>query len=42
MADNNGIFSAKAKAVLQAARMAARNLWSDCVSTEHLLLGRTG
>ena len=39
MADNNGIFSAKAKAVLQAARMAARNLGSDCVSTEHLLLG---
>ena len=35
MADNNGIFSAKAKAVLQA----ARNLGSDCVSTEHLLLG---
>ncbi len=39
MSDINGIFSKKAKAVLQAARMAARNLGSDCISTEHLLLG---
>ena len=39
MSDINGIFSRKAKAVLQAARMAARNLGSDCISTEHLLLG---
>ncbi len=39
MSDINGIFSKKAKAVLQAARMAARNLGSDSISTEHLLLG---
>ena len=39
MSDINGIFSRKAKAVLQAARMAARNLGSDSISTEHLLLG---
>ncbi|WP_407443424.1 ATP-dependent Clp protease ATP-binding subunit [Fibrobacter sp.] len=35
----NGIFSAKAKAVMQAARMAARNLGSDSITVEHLLLG---
>ncbi len=35
----NGIFSAKAKAVIQAARMAARNLGSDSITVEHLLLG---
>ena len=39
MADTNGIFSAKAKAALQAARIAARNLGSDCVTVEHLLFG---
>lgn len=39
MADINGIFSAKAKAALQAARIAARNLGSDCVTVEHLLFG---
>ena len=39
MSDINGIFSKKAKAVLQAARIAARNLGSDSVTTEHLLLG---
>ena len=39
MSENNGIFSAKAKAVLQAARMAARNLGSDSITVEHLLLG---
>ena len=39
MSDINGIFSAKAKAVLQAARMAARNLSSDSITVEHLLLG---
>ena len=39
MSDLNGIFSAKAKAVLQSARMAARNLGSDSVTVEHLLLG---
>ena len=39
MADINGIFSAKAKAALQAARIAARNLGSDSVTVEHLLFG---
>ena len=39
MSDINGIFSAKAKAVLQAARMAAHNLSSDSITVEHLLLG---
>lgn len=39
MSDNNGLFSAKSKAVLQAARMAARNLGSDSITVEHLLLG---
>lgn len=39
MSDINGIFSAKAKAVLQSARMAARNLGSDSITVEHLLLG---
>jgi ATP-dependent Clp protease ATP-binding subunit ClpC len=39
MPDINGIFSAKAKAALQAARIAARNLGSDCVTVEHLLFG---
>ncbi|MCR5378748.1 MAG: ATP-dependent Clp protease ATP-binding subunit, partial [Fibrobacter sp.] len=39
MSDGNGIFSAKAKAVMQAARMAARNLGSDSITVEHLLLG---
>ena len=39
MSDINGIFSKKAKAVLQAARIAARNLGSDSITTEHLLLG---
>ncbi|WP_298768374.1 ATP-dependent Clp protease ATP-binding subunit [uncultured Fibrobacter sp.] len=39
MSDINGIFSKKAKAVMQAARIAARNLGSDSVTTEHLLLG---
>ncbi|MCQ2106328.1 MAG: ATP-dependent Clp protease ATP-binding subunit [Fibrobacter sp.] len=39
MPDINGIFSKKAKAVLQAARMAARNLGNDSISSEHLLLG---
>ena len=39
MSENNGIFSAKAKAELQAARMAARNLGSDSITVEHLLLG---
>ncbi len=39
MSDGNGIFSAKAKAVMQAARMAARNLGNDSITVEHLLLG---
>ncbi len=39
MADINGMFSAKAKAALQSARTAARNLGSDCVTVEHLLFG---
>ena len=39
MSDGNGLFSAKAKAVMQAARMAARNLGSDSITVEHLLLG---
>lgn len=39
MADGYGIFSAKAKTVMQAARMAARNLGSDSITVEHLLLG---
>ena len=39
MSDINDIFSKKAKAVLQAARIAARNLGSDSITTEHLLLG---
>ena len=42
MADINGIFSAKAKAALQAARIAARNLGSDSVTVEHLLFGLVG
>ncbi len=36
---SDGLFSAKAKAVMQAARMAARNLGSDSITVEHLLLG---
>lgn len=39
MSDINGMFSKKAKEVLNAARGAARNLGSDSVTTEHLLLG---
>ncbi|MCF0215077.1 MAG: ATP-dependent Clp protease ATP-binding subunit [Fibrobacteraceae bacterium] len=39
MSDGNGFFSAKAKAVLQAARTSARNLGSDSITVDHLLLG---